>query len=105
MFEAQRADIIIEVLPQAGDFLTEDDPLFYLYGNAGAIDSRKLLTLIALGRTDDGAGSDVFISHRGRHRSESSVAGDQRSYTAVLAIDQLHVCCVWSASALCAPTK
>src|SRR5512143_1718297 len=47
--EAQRADGIIEVVPQVGDFLAFGEPLFYLYGNAGAIDDRALLSLIALG--------------------------------------------------------
>ena len=89
--EAQRADIIIEVLPQVGDFLTVDDPLFYLYGNAGAIDHRKLLTLIALGseRTME---QDPMFSFRIEVdialKALSPAINDPT--TAVLAIDQLH---------------
>jgi len=30
--EAQRADCIIEVAAQVGDFVAVDEPLFYLYG-------------------------------------------------------------------------
>ncbi|MEN6373946.1 MAG: DUF2254 domain-containing protein [Smithella sp.] len=89
--EAQRANIIIEVLPQAGDFLTDDDPLFYVYGNAGAIDRLKLQTLIALGseRTME---QDPMFSFR----IEVDIALKALSpavhdpTTAVLAIDQLH---------------
>ena len=47
--EAQRAESIIEFVPQVGDFIAVGEPMFYLYGNADAIDDRKLLALIALG--------------------------------------------------------
>mgnify|MGYP001352909401 CR=1 FL=1 len=91
MSEAQRTDSIIRVLPQVGDFLTEDDPLFYVYGNSGAIDGRKLLTLIALGseRTME---QDPLFSFRIEVdialKALSPAINDPT--TAVLAIDQLH---------------
>ena len=47
--EARRADCIVEIAPQVGDFVAVDEPLFYLYGNAGAIDDRRLRSLIAFG--------------------------------------------------------
>jgi len=89
--EAQRADSIIEFIPQVGDFIAVGEPLFYLYGNAGAVDDRKLLELIALGseRTME---QDPMFSFR----IEVDIALEALSpaindpTTAVLAIDQLH---------------
>ncbi|HTR44329.1 MAG TPA: DUF2254 domain-containing protein [Thermodesulfovibrionales bacterium] len=89
--EAQRADTIIEIVPQVGDFLAVDEPLFYLYGNAEAIDERRLLTLIALGseRTME---QDPMFSFRIEVdialKALSPAINDPT--TAVLAIDQLH---------------
>jgi uncharacterized membrane protein len=89
--EAQRADSIIEVVPQVGDFLAADEPLFFVYGNAGAVDDRKLLELIALGseRTME---QDPMFSFRIEVdialKALSPAINDPT--TAVLAIDQLH---------------
>ncbi len=89
--EAHRAGIIIEILPQVGDFLTEDDPLFNLYGNADTIDSRNLLTQIALGSERTMEQDPMFA-----FRIEVDIALKALSpaindpTTAVLAIDQLH---------------
>ncbi|MEQ8203876.1 MAG: DUF2254 domain-containing protein, partial [Smithellaceae bacterium] len=91
MSEAHRAGIIIEILPQVGDFLTEDDPLFNLYGNADTIDSRNLLTQIALGSERTMEQDPMFA-----FRIEVDIALKALSpaindpTTAVLAIDQLH---------------
>jgi len=89
--EAQRADSIIEFVPQVGDFIAVGEPLFYLYGNAEAIDDRKLLDLIALGseRTME---QDPMFSFRIEVdialKALSPAINDPT--TAVLAIDQLH---------------
>jgi len=89
--EAHRAGIIIEILPQVGDFLTDDDPLFNLYGNADTIDSRNLLTQIALGSERTMEQDPMFA-----FRIEVDIALKALSpaindpTTAVLAIDQLH---------------
>jgi uncharacterized membrane protein len=89
--EAQRADSVIEVVPQVGDFLAADEPVFYLYGNARTIDDHKLLTLIALGseRTME---QDPMFSFRIEVdialKALSPAINDPT--TAVLAIDQLH---------------
>lgn len=89
--EAQRADGIIEVVPQVGDFLAFGEPLFYLYGNAGAIDDRKLLSLVALGSERTMEQDPIFS-----FRIEVDIALKALSpaindpTTAVLAIDQLH---------------
>ncbi|OUL88632.1 DUF2254 family protein, partial [Paraburkholderia hospita] len=47
--KARRTNSVIEFVPQVGDFVAVDDPLFYLYGNAGAIDENRLRTLVAFG--------------------------------------------------------
>jgi uncharacterized membrane protein len=89
--EAERADSIIEVVPQVGDFIAVGEPLFYLYGNAGAIDNRKLLALIALGseRTME---QDPMFSFRIEVdialKALSPAINDPT--TAVLAIDQVY---------------
>jgi uncharacterized membrane protein len=89
--EAQRADSIIEFVPQVGDFIAVGEPLFYLYGNAGAVDDHTLLALIALGseRTME---QDPMFSFRIEVdialKALSPAINDPT--TAVLAIDQLH---------------
>ena len=88
---AERADSIIEFVPQIGDFIAVGEPLFYLYGNAGAIDDRKLLALVALGseRTME---QDPMFSFRIEVdialKALSPAINDPT--TAVLAIDQLY---------------
>ena len=89
--EAQRADCVVEVAPQVGDFVALDEPLFYIYGNAGAIDDRKLRALIAFGveRTLE---QDPLFAFRIlvdiALKALSPAINDPT--TAVLAIDQLH---------------
>jgi uncharacterized membrane protein len=91
--EAQRYGCVIEVVPQVGDFLATGEPLFklHIYGNAGAIDDRKLLSQVALGseRTME---QDPMFSFRIEVdialKALSPAINDPT--TAVLAIDQLH---------------
>ncbi|HYK13553.1 MAG TPA: DUF2254 domain-containing protein [Burkholderiales bacterium] len=90
--EARRADCIVEIAPQVGDFVAVDEPLFYLYGNAGAIDDRRLRSLIAFGseRTleqDPLFGFRILVDIA--LKALSPAINDPT--TAVLAIDQLHV--------------
>jgi uncharacterized membrane protein len=90
--EARRADCIVEIAPQVGDFVAVDEPLFYLYGNIGAIDDRRLRALIALGseRTleqDPLFGFRILVDIA--LKALSPAINDPT--TAVLAIDQLHV--------------
>jgi len=47
--EAQRLDGVIELLPQVGDFVAHEEPLFALYGGAASIDDRKLRAAVAFG--------------------------------------------------------
>jgi uncharacterized membrane protein len=45
---ARRADVIVELVPQVGEFVTEGDPLFRIYGTAPA-DDGAWLESVALG--------------------------------------------------------
>ncbi len=47
--EARRLDGMIEFVPQVGDFVATDEPLFHLYGGAAAIDDGVLRKAIAFG--------------------------------------------------------
>ena len=47
--EARRCDGVIEFVPQVGDFVAHEEPLFRLYGSAVAADDRKLVTAVAFG--------------------------------------------------------
>ena len=47
--KARRADGVIEFVPQVGDFVAKEEPLFRLYGGASAIDNHELQASVALG--------------------------------------------------------
>ena len=47
--EARRARGVIEFVPQVGDFVAQEEPLFALYGDAAGIDDRKLRATVAFG--------------------------------------------------------
>jgi uncharacterized membrane protein len=47
--EARRADCVIELVPQVGDFVTRGDDLYRLYHGAVAVDDRGLREAIAIG--------------------------------------------------------
>jgi uncharacterized membrane protein len=89
--EARRAGCMVEVAPQVGDFVSVDEPLFYIYGDAGAIDDRKLRSLIALG-SERTLEQDPLFAFRIlvdiALKALSPAINDPT--TAVLAIDQLH---------------
>jgi uncharacterized membrane protein len=89
--QARRAGGMIEFLPQVGDFLAADEPLFRLYGGAGAIDDRQLQAAVALGseRTLEQDPTFAFrILVDIAIKALSPAINDPT--TAVLAIDQLH---------------
>ena len=90
--EAQRSGVVIEFVPQVGDFVAVGEPLFYLYGgNAAEVDKPRLRTLVAFGieRTME---QDPVFSFRIlvdiAAKALSPAINDPT--TAVLAIDQLH---------------
>ncbi len=88
---AQRANGVIEFVPQVGDFVAMEEPLFRLYGGAGAIDDRQLQGTVALGseRTLEQDPTFAFrILVDIAIKALSPAINDPT--TAVLAIDQLH---------------
>jgi uncharacterized membrane protein len=89
--QARHSDGMIEFIPQVGDFVATDEPLFRLYGGAGAIDDRQLLASVALGseRTLEQDPTFAFrILVDIAIKALSPAINDPT--TAVLAIDQLH---------------
>jgi uncharacterized membrane protein len=89
--QARLANGIIEFVPQVGDFVSVDEPLFRLYGGAAAIDYRRLHAAVALG-TERTVDQDPTFSFRIlvdiAIKALSPAINDPT--TAVLAIDQLH---------------
>lgn len=89
--EAKRLNGVIEFVPQVGDFVSVGEPLFRLYGGAGAVDDRLLRTAAVFGpeRTVEQDPTfaprilvDIAI------KALSPAINDPT--TAVLALDQLH---------------
>jgi uncharacterized membrane protein len=89
--KAESSDGVIEFVPQVGDFVAVDDPLFNLFGGARSIDEQYLHALVALGseRTIDQDPTFAFrITVDIALKALSPAINDPT--TAVLAIDQLH---------------
>jgi uncharacterized membrane protein len=89
--EAERSDGIIEFVPQVGDFVAVDEPLFNLYGGAQSLDENMLRATVALGseRTMDQDPTFAFrIVVDIALKALSPAINDPT--TGVLAIDQLH---------------
>ncbi len=88
---AERSNGVIEFVPQVGDFVSDGEPLFNLYGGARLIDDESLLALVAFGseRTLDQDPTFAFrIVVDMAIRALSPAINDPT--TAVLAVDQLH---------------
>jgi uncharacterized membrane protein len=89
--KAESLDGVIEFVPQIGDFVAVDEPLFNLYGGASLIDDEMLRASVALGseRTMEQDPTFAFrIVVDIALRALSAAINDPT--TAVLAIDQLH---------------
>jgi uncharacterized membrane protein len=89
--KAESCDGIIEFVPQVGDFVSIDEPLFNLYGGARSIEEDTLRASVAFGseRTIDQDPTFAFrIVVDIAIRALSPAINDPT--TAVLAIDQLH---------------
>jgi uncharacterized membrane protein len=89
--QAQRTDGVIELVPQIGDFIAPDEPLFRLHGNAARIEDRVLRSALVLGdeRTmeqDPVFGLRILVDIA--LKALSPAINDPT--TAVLAIDQIH---------------
>jgi uncharacterized membrane protein len=91
MKEARRIDGIIECVPQVGDFVALDEPLFHIYGNASPVNTVLLKSAVAFG-TERTMEQDPTFAFRIvvdiALRALSSAINDPT--TSVLAIDQLH---------------
>jgi uncharacterized membrane protein len=89
--EAARVNGVIEFVPQVGDFVAADEPLFRLYGRAATIDEETLRECVAFGseRTME---QDPMFSFRILAdialKALSPAINDPT--TAVLAMDQIH---------------
>ena len=89
--EARQAGGVIEFIPQVGDFVANEEPLFALYGVAAAIDDGKLRATVAFGpeRTME---QDPMFAFRIlvdiALKALSPAINDPT--TAVLSIDQVH---------------
>jgi uncharacterized membrane protein len=89
--EARRLDGVIEFVPQVGDFVAADEPLFNLYGGAARIDDAMLRRSVAFG-TERTMEQDPMFAFRIlvdiALKALSPAINDPT--TAVLAIDQIH---------------
>jgi uncharacterized membrane protein len=88
---AQRADCVIELVPQVGDFVANGDPLFRVHPADRDIDAAALSQMVAFGaeRTLEQDPAFAFrIMVDIASRALSPAINDPT--TAVLAIDQLH---------------
>jgi uncharacterized membrane protein len=89
--EAERSKGVIEFVPQVGDFIATDEPLFRLYGGAASLDEQMLRSTVAVGpeRTME---QDPTFAYRIivdiALKALSPAINDPT--TAVIAIDQLH---------------
>ena len=89
--EAERINGVIEFVPQVGDFVALDEPLFNLYGGAAKLDDHTLRATVLCGseRTMEQDPTFAFrIVIDIALRALSPAINDPT--TAVLAIDQLH---------------
>jgi uncharacterized membrane protein len=89
--EAQRAGGVVEFVPQVGDFVAFEEPLFALYGGATAIDDSKLRAAVAFGAERTMEQDPIFafrILVDIALKALSAAINDPT--TAVLAIDQIH---------------
>ena len=91
LIKAEKSNGLIEFVPQIGDFVAVDEPLFNLYGGAVTVDERDLRAAVAFGpeRTieqDPTFACRIVVDLA--LKALSPAINDPT--TAVLAIDQLH---------------
>jgi uncharacterized membrane protein len=88
---AERSKGVIELVPQVGDFIAIDEPLFRLYGGTTALDDDELRSTVVFGpeRTleQDPTFAIRIVADIGL-KALSAAINDPT--TAVIAIDQLH---------------
>jgi uncharacterized membrane protein len=89
--EAKRTGGIVELVPQVGDFIANEEPLFMLYGSAASITDRTLYATVAIGPERTLEQDPIFafrILVDIALKALSAAINDPT--TAVLAIDQIH---------------
>jgi uncharacterized membrane protein len=89
--EAHKSGGLVEFVPQVGDFVANDEPLFNLHGNAASLDDERLRWIVAFGpeRTMEQDPTFAFrIVIDIALKALSPAINDPT--TAVIAIDQLH---------------
>jgi uncharacterized membrane protein len=89
--EAHKSGGVVEFIPQVGDFVATDEPLFNLYGNVASLDDERLRSIVAFGpeRTMEQDPTFAFrIVIDIALKALSPAINDPT--TAVIAIDQLH---------------
>jgi uncharacterized membrane protein len=88
---ARSANCVIEMVPQVGDFIATDDPLFRVFGNGTSVSAEQACQCVAVGqeRTQE---QDPALAFRIivdiSSKALSPAINDPT--TAVLAIDQIH---------------
>jgi uncharacterized membrane protein len=88
---AERADCVIEMVPQVGDSIATGDPLFRVFGGSAVITARVLCQSVAVGqeRTPEQDPTFAFrIMVDIASKALSPAINDPT--TAVLALDQIH---------------
>jgi uncharacterized membrane protein len=88
---ARRLDGVIDLVPQVGDFVSADEPMFNLYGGAASVDDSVLHAAVAFG-TERTMEQDPTFAFRIlvdiALKALSPAINDPT--TAVLAMDQIH---------------
>ena len=87
----RRSGGVIEFVPQVGDFVAADEPLFMLYGDAVSLEDQALRATVAFGRERTMEQDPLFafrILADVALKALSPAINDPT--TAVLAIDQIH---------------
>jgi uncharacterized membrane protein len=89
--QAERSKGVVEFVPQIGDFVATDDPLFNLYSGACSVDEHRLRSSVAFG-SERAMDQDPTFAFRivvdVALKALSPAINDPT--TAVLAMDQLH---------------
>ncbi len=88
---AQRAGLVLELVPQVGDFVARGDPLFRIRGSASTVDGNALRRCVSIGpeRTmeqDPRFAFRILVDIA----SKALSPGINDPTTAVLALDQIH---------------
>jgi uncharacterized membrane protein len=90
LFEAEKSDGIIGLIPQVGDFLAYEEPLFALYGGAGLVDDRGLRATVAFGSERTMEQDPLFAFRILGDIGLKALSPAINDPTAVLALDQIH---------------